>query len=328
VLTRSTLPRRKDTIDVRHGIARIAIALLSLLALAGGVAACGGSGGGSSASAGGQPGKGKPAVTLGTKSSTEQFVLGQLYKQALEARGFTVRLKQNIGSTTIAERALRSGQIDLYPEYIGVFNTAVAGDTQPYPTVGAAFAAGKSYAERHGYTLLPTTPFTDVDALAVKPDFARRHGLSSVADLEKIRPLRLGAAPEFRKRETGLAGLARVYGIRDVRFFPLTTGIQYQVLDAGKVDAADVSSTDGQLQKGDYVLLKDPRNAFGFRNVTPVVRSEVLDREGPAFAQTIDAVSRKLTTTAMRQMNAAVDIDKKDPADVAKQFLRDNGLGG
>ena len=80
------------------------------------------------------PGEGKPAVTIGTKNFTEQFVLGQLYKQALEAEGFTVALKQNIGSTEIADKALRSGQIDLYPEYIGIFNTVVAGDTTAYPT--------------------------------------------------------------------------------------------------------------------------------------------------------------------------------------------------
>jgi osmoprotectant transport system substrate-binding protein len=314
---------------VKQGTLRTILALVAALALTTGLAACGGddSGdGGGTQAAGSRPGKGKPPVTLGTKNFTEQFVLGQLYKQALEAKGFKVALKQNIGSTEIADKALRSGQIDLYPEYIGIFNTAVAGDAKAYPSVEEAFAAGKAYAERHGFTLLPLTPFTDVDALAVTPDYAREHNLRSVADLASIRGLRLGAPPEFRQRETGLVGLARVYGIRDVDFSPLTIGLQYQALDEGKIDTADVFTTDGQLQGGRYVVLDDPKNVFGFQNVTPIVSSRVLSAEGPGFENTLNAVSGTLTTRAMQQMNAAVAIDKQSPADVARQFLQANNL--
>ncbi len=315
---------------MKQGTLRTILILVVALALTTGLAACGSDGGGDSTNGGtqaaAQPGKGKPPVTLGTKNFTEQFVLGQLYKQALEAKGYSVALKQNIGSTEIADKALRSGQIDLYPEYIGIFNTAVAGDAKAYPSVGAAFAAGQAYARRHGYTLLPLTPFTDVDALAVTPDYARAHNLSSVADLAAIRGLKLGAPPEFRQRETGLVGLARVYGIRDVDFSPLTIGLQYQALDNGKIDTADVFTTDGQLQGGRYVVLDDPKNVFGFQNVTPIVSSKVLSAEGPGFAQTLNAVSRVLTTRAMQQMNSAVAIDKQSPADVAQQYLQANGL--
>ena len=139
---------------------RTALALALALTMAGGLAACGSGGNDTSGASttSGQPGTGKRTVTLGTKNFTEQFVLGQLYKQALEAKGFTVELKQNIGSTEIADKALRSGQIDLYPEYIGIFNTAVAGDDKAYPTVQSAFAAGKAYATKHGFTLLPLDP--------------------------------------------------------------------------------------------------------------------------------------------------------------------------
>ncbi len=321
----------KDQDHVKQGTSRAILGLLLALALAVGVTACGSDSksdsSASTTSSSAQPGKGKPTVTLGTKNFTEQFVLGQLYKQALEAKGFTVELKQNIGSTEIADKALRSGQIDLYPEYIGIFDTAVAGDNKAYATVGDAFDAGKTYAEQHGYTLLPLTPFTDVDALAVTPEFAQKHGLSSVADLKQIKGLRVGAPPEFRQRETGLVGLARVYGITDVKFSPLTIGLQYQALDDGKIDTADVFTTDGQLQGGKYTVLKDPKNVFGFQNVSMVVSSKVLEAEGPAFEQTLDAVSQKLTTAAMQQMNAAVALDKKSPKDVAQQFLSANDLG-
>jgi osmoprotectant transport system substrate-binding protein len=318
---------------VKHGTLRTILALVMALALTTGLAACGdddgdGSSGdsGSTQAADAQPGKGKPTVTLGTKNFTEQFVLGQLYKQALEAKGFTVALKQNIGSTEIADKALRSGQIDLYPEYIGIFNTAVAGDTTAYSSVSAAFDAGQSYANRNGFTLLSLTPFSDTDALAVLPEYADRNGLRSVADLEDVGRFRLGAPPEFRQRETGLVGLARVYGIRDVEFAPLTIGLQYQALDDGKIDVADVFTTDGQLQGGRYVVLEDPKDLFGFQNVTPIVSSRVLQAQGPAFEDTLNAVSEKLTVEAMQQMNAAVAIDKQSPADVAQQFLQANEL--
>ena len=308
---------------------RIILAVVAALALPVGLAACGGNGGGTTGStrvAAALPGRGKPPVTLGTNNFTEQLVLGQLYQQALQAKGFTVALKQDIGSTQIADKSLRSRQIDLYPAYIGTFDTAVAGDATAYPSASAAFAAGRAYADRHGFRLLSMTPFTDNDALVVLPDYARAHKLTSVADLASVGRLRLGAPPEFRGRQAGLAGLAHVYGIRDVDFAPLTIGLQYQALDDNQIDAADVLTTDGQLQSGRYVLLKDPQHVFGFQNVTPVVSGAVLRTEGPAFAATLNAVSRALTTGAMQQLNAAVALDGKSPAGVAQKFLQANGL--
>ncbi|MDO8185342.1 glycine betaine ABC transporter substrate-binding protein [Conexibacter sp. JD483] len=332
----------KGHTDVKQGTLRTLLMAMVALVLAFGLAACGDDDSSSSSSSadtsasttggtetsadGALPGEGKPAVTLGTKNFTEQFVLGQLYKQALEARGFRVNLKENIGSTEIADRALRSGQIDLYPEYIGIFDNVVAGDTRTYPDVQAAYDAGKAYAERNGFTLLPLTPFTDVDALAVTPEYSERNGVRSVADLTKVPGFRLGAAPEFRRRATGLPGLARAYGVRDLKFSPLTIGLQYDAIDNGKIDVAQVFTTDGKLEGGRYVVLTDPKNIFGFQNVTPVVSSRVLEAEGPAFAETIDAVSQKLTTEAMQRMNGAVDLDKQSPAEVAKTYLEANGL--
>jgi osmoprotectant transport system substrate-binding protein len=317
---------------VKQGTLRTVLAALTALLLAVGFAACGdddsGSSGGSdtTATSASTPGEGKPPVTIGTKNFTEQFVLGQLYKQALEARGFTVNLKENIGSTELADRALRSGQIDFFPEYIGIFNTAVAGDARAYDSVDAAYAAGRAFAARQGWTLLDLTPFTDTDALAVLPDYARENDLRTVADLRAIRGLRLGAPPEFRERETGLVGLERKYGITDVEFSPLTIGLQYQALDNGKIDVADVFTTDGQLEGGRYVVLEDPENVFGFQQVTPVVTDETLRREGPGFPETLTAVSAKLTTEAMQRMNAAVAIDRQSPEEVAQQYLQANGL--
>jgi osmoprotectant transport system substrate-binding protein len=331
------MPTEKGRLNVKQGTLRTLRLALVALVLAIGVAACGDDDGDSSTTAAGgaattaettatAPGEGKPAITLGTKNFTEQFVLGELYKQGLEARGFTVNLKENIGSTEIADRALRSGQIDMYPEYIGIFNTTVAGDTRSYTDAQAAFDAGKAYAERNGFTLLPLTPFENVDALAVTPEYSERNGVRSLADLNKVRGFRLGAAPEFRQRPTGLPGLERGYGITDVRFSPLTIGLQYQAIDNGKIDVAQVFTTDGQLVGGRYVVLEDPRKIFGIQNVTPVVSTRALEAQGEGFQESVDAISRVLTTEAMQRMNAAVAIDKQDAAEVARQYLEANGL--
>jgi osmoprotectant transport system substrate-binding protein len=316
-------------VKVRHMRRGAAGVLATALALA--VAACGSSGGGNSSSSAstapsGKPGAGKPAVTLGAKNFTEQFVLGQLYKQALEAKGFKVNLKNNIGSTEIIDKGLTSGNIDFYPEYIGVGLTAVAHDNKSYPSAQAAYDALKKFNEGRGFTLLNVTPFTDVDAVAVKPPYAKQHNLKSVGDLKSAGPFKIGAPPEFRTRFTGLVGMKKVYGINNATLVPLTIGVQYKALNDGKVQAADVFTTDGQLQSGKYVVLTDPKNIFGFEQVAPIVNKKTLTKEGPAFAQTINAVSAKLTTKAMQQMNGAVDLDKQSPASVAKQFLQANGL--
>jgi osmoprotectant transport system substrate-binding protein len=175
--------------------------------------------------------------------------------------------------------------------------------------------------------MLDKTPFFDSDAMAVKPDFAQKNGLESVADLKKLgKSLKLGAPPEFKTRYEGLIGLQKQYGVNPT-FVPLAIGLQYKALDDGKIQAADVFTTDGALQGGKYKVLKDPKFIFGFQNVAPIVSQKVLNQQGTDFGDTLNAVSAKLTTEAMQKMNAAVDLDKQKPAAVAKQFLQANGLG-
>jgi osmoprotectant transport system substrate-binding protein len=272
------------------------------------------------------PGHDRPVVTLGTRTSREQILLGQLYKQALEAQGFRVRLKQNIGSTRIADAALRSGEIDAYPEYLGVWNRAVARDRTPYADVRPALAAARAHAAVQGSVLLDPTPFQQVDAVAVTRRLAERDDLSSIGDLHGVRDLRLGAPPELYASPSGLPGLARVYGLDDVDYAPLTAGMQYPLLDDERLDAAIVRLTDGELADGDRVLLDDPLGLFGVQPVVPVVAVRALTAEGPAFARTLDAVSAALTTRAMQELNAATTIDRRPPADVARDFLREHDL--
>src|SRR5919198_2795228 len=192
------------------------MAALLAAALALSLAACGSDDDKSStsSSAADQPGKGKPAVTIGDKNFTEQYVLGELYAQALRAKGFTVRVKANIGSSEIVDKALTSGSLDMYPEYTGVILSELAHQTKRPSDPDAAYAAAKKFEEGRGFTLLDKTPFFDSDALAVKPDFATKNNLSSVADLKKPgSSLKLGAPPEFKTRFEGLIGLKKSYGV-------------------------------------------------------------------------------------------------------------------
>jgi osmoprotectant transport system substrate-binding protein len=303
-------------------------ALLAVLMLAFGAAGCGSGGGGGSgdppkATATG-PGAGKPPVTLGTKNFTEQFILGQLYAQALRAKGWTVELKENIGSTEVADKALDSGGIDLYPEYTGTSLSVVKGDKMHPASAAETYAAAKAFYESRGQTLLEATPFEDRDAIAVTKRFAKAHSLQSMDDLNTLTgSVRIGGAPEFRTRFAGLEGLRLKYGLGTMRFVALEidAGANYTALDKGRVDAADVFTTDPQLASGRYVVLKDPKAIFGFQNLAPVVNRKVLQRQGRGFAETLDAVSGKLTNAAMQQMNAAVALKHQDPAAVAHAFL-------
>jgi osmoprotectant transport system substrate-binding protein len=279
-----------------------------------------------SSSAASGPGKGKPPITIGDKNFTEEFILGDLYAQALEAKGFTVNLKPNIGSSELTFKALQGGQIDMYPEYTGVILSVLAMETRRPTSEAGAYAAAKTYVVSKGFTLLDKTPFFDADALATLTPFAKKNSLTVIPDLKKLKSWSLAGPPENRSRYEGLVGLKQAYGLNNINFVPLAIGLQYQALDKGSVDVATVFTTDGQLQSGHYVLLTDTKHIFGFQNVAPIVSPKVIQREGPAFAQTLNAVSAKLTTHVMQQLNAAVDIDKVDPATVASKFLQANGL--
>jgi len=311
---------------MRPKLAAVLTAMLLVTALA----ACGddSSSSGDSATTASLPGKGKPAVTLGDKNFTEQYILGELYAQALKAKGYTVKLKSNIGSSEIIDKALTSGQIDMYPEYTGVIVTVLAKEPDNPASAQQTYDKAKAFEEGRGYTLLDKTPFFDADGLAVKPAYAAKYKLEDVGDLKNVPgKFKYGAPPENRTRYQGLKGMKSAYGLNNVDFKPLSIGLQYKALEADKIDVAAVFTTDAQLAGGRYKVLKDTKGIFGYQNVAPVVSKKVLDAQGPEFAETLNAVSSKLTNEAMQTMNGAVDLDKKKPAAVAAAFLKANGLG-
>jgi osmoprotectant transport system substrate-binding protein len=281
----------------------------------------------SSTSSSALPGTGKPQITIGDKNFTEQFVLGELYRQALQAEGFSVQLNRNIGPTDVTLQALKTGSLSMYPEYLNVFDTSIARASRPAHSRVAAFAVAEHYALAHGLELLTPTPFSDTDTVGVTVGYAAANHLNSLRDLGHLpTPVTVGGPPQFEQSDPGLTSLERRYGFVVAGYKPLAVGGQYTALNAGSVQAADVGTTDGQLASGNYRALSDPQHLFGFGNAVPVVTAAVLSAEGPAFAETIDRVSALLTTPVMRQLNQAVDVAGQDPATVAKQFLETHGV--
>ena len=322
--------------QLRRGILAPGLALLCAV----GLAACGSSsksstgsnttekstGQTTTASGSSTPGKGKPAVTIGDKNFAEENILGELYAQALRAKGFTVKVKSNIGSSEITDKALTSGKIDGYPEYTGVICTELGKKSDQPRSEDAAYTCAKEFEAGRGFTTLDKTPFFDADGLAVKPAYATKYGLKDVGDLKKAGNFRYGAPPENKTRYQGVVGMKKAYGLTKFTFKPLAIGLQYPALKSGKIDVAAIFTTDPQLKGGAYTVLKDSKGIFGFQNVTPVFSDKVLKAEGPEFAATLNAVSAKLTNDAMQSMNAAVILDKQDAGAVAKAFLKANGL--
>lgn len=278
----------------------------------------------------GKPGLGKPPVVVGSKDFSEQTLLGQLYAQALVAKGYTVTTRANIGSSEVIDTSLSSGQIQMYPEYLGVLVTSVA--LQPGPiSASDTYKKAKEFEERQrGATILKQTPFQNKDAVAVTTQVAQQYNLNTISDINIITPGgaggKIAGQQAFSTRQTGLLGLQQQYNLPKLGFISAKPGDQYDVLDSGAVQMVDAFTTDAALQSGKYKLLTDPKNIFGFQYVAPVIDQGVLAQQGPEFAATCNWVSSLLTTETIQSLNGQVESNDGDAASIAQQFLTVNGL--
>ncbi|GAA1837939.1 hypothetical protein GCM10009836_15910 [Pseudonocardia ailaonensis] len=278
----------------------------------------------------GRPGEGRPPVRFGSKDFAEQYILGELYTQALRARGYSVTLQSNIGGSEVIDRAFATGQIDAYAEYLGEITSSVA-NLPPSAGPEATYAAAQRFEETERQAVVGRqTPFENTDVIVVRTDLARRYGLVGIGDLARIGTAGDGVAlagqPPFATRPTGLPGLRTTYGLGGLRFVSVAADQVYEALDEGRANAADGFSTDGALAGGAYTALADPQRLFRDQFVAPVVTRAVADAQGPEFAQTLDCVSALLTTAVMQDMNKQVQLDGADPGQVATAFLTRYGV--
>ncbi|MBW0104350.1 glycine betaine ABC transporter substrate-binding protein [Pseudonocardia sp. KRD291] len=278
----------------------------------------------------GTPGAGKPAIVIGSKNFAEQTVLGELYTQALKAKGYNATLKASIGGSELIDKSLESNQIQMFPEYLGETVTSVA--KLPAPTSASdTYNKAKQWLEANrASTVLMQTAFEDTDAIVVSTQLAQEKGLATISDLNKVGPggqgVTVSGPPEFQNRETGLAGMKKTYNLPNVGYLPAPAGSQYTAVDQGAAQAANAFTTDYQLTTGKYKLLTDPEAVFGYQYVAPIVKQDVLAAQGPEFAATLNWVSGLLSNEAIQALNQQVQGNNQPAGQVAQQFLAANGL--
>jgi osmoprotectant transport system substrate-binding protein len=270
-------------------------------------------------------------LTIGSKNFTEQKVLGEIYAQGLEAAGFTISKDLNLGDEKTALAALKSGEISAYPEYTGTALLSFFGkqaDELPKDEM-AAYEEAKTNFEADGLVALPPTPFTSSNEVAVTQATADDLSLKTISDLEgKSQDLVLYGSPECRQRLDCLLGLQQVYGLKFKKFVPVDIAQRHEVLSSGRADVSIVFTTDPQIQREQEVLLEDDKGMFPPYNSTLVLKKETADAAGENLTKTVELIQEQLTDENMQELNARVDLDKKDPSQVAEEYLTETGLTG
>ncbi len=311
----------------RTKLIRAIPAVLAALALSL-LAACGNVEGGGQAGDDG----GGPTITVGSKNFTEQYILGELYAQALEAEGFSAEKKLDLGSEQIADKALQNGQIDMYPEYTGTALVAVLdyqGDPAKLDTPEATYQKAKElYAQRDpADTMLEPAPFNNSYGIFVRREVAEQQNLKTLADLAEASPdLTFVSFSEFQNRSDGYPNMKENYGFDfgDIRIVN-QLGLRYQGVQQEKGDVGVGFTTDGQLASDELVVMEDPKSIWPFYYPAPVVRTEVLE-ENPKMEEILNSVSESLDVETMRKLNGQVDIEQEDPEAVAAEYLKEQGL--
>lgn len=269
-------------------------------------------------------------VTVGSANFSESALLAEIYAGALESAGLETSTQLNIGSREVYIKAVEDGSIDVVPEYTGVLRDYfLAGEGDPEG--GSASDPEGTYEELtqavpEGLVVGDYSEAQDKDAVVVTRETAEQYDLQEIGDLAEVAgDLTLGGPPEWKTRRTGLPGLEEVYGVEFGTFTETDAGgpLTLKALTQGRIDAGNLFTTNPQIPANDLVVLDDPEALFGSQNIVPLMREEVADEE---VEQTLGEVGQKLTTDALTDLVAQVDIDKQDPADVAQEWLADNGF--
>jgi osmoprotectant transport system substrate-binding protein len=270
---------------------------------------------------------GKPTIIVGTKNFGEEYILGQLYGQALQAKGFKVQFKGSFGSSELANVAIQKNKMNFYPEYTGVIALDLAKAKSAPKSAVATYNVAKTYEQKHGLTLLKPTPFYDSDTFTMLTSTAHKLGVKTIADM-KGKSFSYAGYPECDTRITCILGFKKIYKLTHIKFVPIGTISVYTLLDQKKATAGDGFSTDPQqLQHTKYTALKDTKHVFGFQNVAPVLSKKLLSgSSGTLLASICNKVSSKLSLAAMQAMNKAYVVQKQTPKQIASTFLHANGL--
>jgi len=321
---------------------RVLLAALAALALTLGVAACGSSddnttsGSTESGEAGAiqsNPDNGKVSLTIGSKNFPEQEILGEIYAQALTAAGYKVKSALNLGSETVALKAVKTGQISGYPEYASTALTSFFGlepEEVPADATEAWEKANEEF-EKESLQAFEPTPFASANAVGTTKETADKYGLKTVSDLEGVsEELSLYGSPECRQRIDCLAGLEKLYGLKFKSFTPVDIGLRYTVLEKGQADLSILFTTDPQLsaESDKFVILEDDKEVFPAGNVIFVTTKKVAEEAGPDYEKTILQVQEGLDLEVVQELDARVELEKQTPKEAAKAYLESAGYVG
>lgn len=277
-------------------------------------------------------GGGGDTVTVGSNDFAESRILAQLYGQVLEDAGLDVEVRENIGSRENTFPAVVDGELDVVPEYtgnaylfvIGEGDTELRDEQEVYEALVDEIAGDDLVAGE-------MSPAQDVDGLAVTRETAEEFGLETISDIADFPgTFSFGGGPECEERISCFRGYQEVYGLDNMEFVTLDSGgpITVEALNAGEVDGANLFTTQSVVGVNDYVLLEDDQQLQLPQNIVPVVRQSVLDDHGDDVLDRLDAVSAALTEADLIELNAQVEVEQREPRDVAREWLEANGLIG
>ena len=269
----------------------------------------------------------KPTVTVASKNFTEQFIVAEMYALMLEEAGFEVVRRLNLGETPVAHQALLDGEIDLYPEYTGTGLLTILKEPVQTDRQAVFDTVSQAYQTDFDLVWLEAAPMNNTQALAMTQSRAAELGITTISDMiAQADELMMAGPPEFQEREDGLLGLQRVYGVFELaQYVPIDPGLRYSALVNGDVDVVVAFGTDGQISAFDLVLLEDDRNLWPPYQIAPVVRASLVD-SNPELAETLNKLAPLMTDEVMQSLNNQVSGDGREPAEVAADFLRENGL--
>jgi glycine betaine/choline ABC-type transport system substrate-binding protein/predicted Ser/Thr protein kinase len=266
-----------------------------------------------------------PAVTVGSANFAESALLAEIYAQALEAKGYRVTRKFNLGDRETYYPLVRAGEIDVIPEYTGALAVALDPSSTAATTEQVDAVLRRTLPPQ--LQLLRSAPAEDKDTVTVTRKTADRYHLRTIADLEPVAgDIVMGGSPEFQTRHQGLVGLRGTYGLNFRSYQPFATDDRATVIKQlrdGRIQAANLFATEPAIAESGLVVLADPKHLFSAQNVAPLIYRSALSATGRAA---LDAVSAKLTTDALMRMNVRVLADRAAPPAVAGDWLRQAGL--
>jgi osmoprotectant transport system permease protein len=271
---------------------------------------------------------GQKTLVISGKLGAEPEILDNMYGLLIENyTDLKVKLEPGLGDTTFVFNALKSNDIDLYPEFTGTAITDLLNETPSSTNATEVYEQAKEgMSKKFNMDLLAPTQFNDTYALAVTQSFADKYHLKTISDLVRVQQyVKAGFDPEFSSIKDGYPGLTQKYGFHFNSIVSLDPGVRYTALEKGEVNLVDAYSTDSALQKYHLVVLEDDKHFFPPYQGAPLLRQETVN-EYPQIVPALNKLAGKITDSEMRQMNYEVDVEGMSPETVARDFLTKSGL--